>query len=74
VATPLLCFPKADVVVSDLVPSMAPPQIFVNQDWFKQVSAIAGAISMLTAAVLLSLAPLQDSKLDPLLPTSSAGS
>lgn len=70
VATPLLCFPKAEVVVDDLMPSLV-TNSFVNQDWVKQVSAIAGTISMVASAVLVSLAPLQDSKLDPLLPTSA---
>lgn len=71
VATPLLCFPKADVVVDDLMPST---DGFMNQDWVKQLSAIAGAVSMIAAAMFLSLAPLQDRKVDPLLPMSPAKS
>lgn len=71
VATPLLCFPKAEVVVADLMPAYASPHSLMNQDWFKQVSAMAGTVSMVAAAVLLSVAPLRDSKLDPLLPATS---
>jgi len=68
VATPLLCFPKADVVVSDLLPSTGS---FTNLTWPGQVSAFAGAVSMALSAILLSLAPIHDAKVDPLLPKSA---
>lgn len=71
VATPLLCFPKVEVVVSDLMPAEVPTHSLMGQDWVKQVSAMGGAVSMVAAAIFLSLAPVQDSKLDPLLPTSA---
>lgn len=69
IATPLLCFPKLDVVVGDLIPSS---QSFTYQPGPKQASAIAGSISMIAAAILLSLPPIsfsKDCKVDPLLPT-----
>lgn len=66
-ATPLLCFPKADVVVGDLVPSTAS---FTNLNWPIQVSATAGAVFMAAAAILLTYVPFQEKK-DLLLPTTS---
>eukprot|EP00746_Dinoflagellata_sp_MGD_P054084 gnl/MRDRNA2_/MRDRNA2_23707_c0_seq1.p1 gnl/MRDRNA2_/MRDRNA2_23707_c0~~gnl/MRDRNA2_/MRDRNA2_23707_c0_seq1.p1 ORF type:complete len:135 (-),score=29.49 gnl/MRDRNA2_/MRDRNA2_23707_c0_seq1:603-1007(-) len=68
-ATPLLCFPKAAVVVGDLMPS-AESKWLASDDGPKQWSAIAGAVAMVAAAILLSLAPTQDKKVDPLLPSS----
>jgi len=67
VATPLLCFPKFDVVVGDLIPST---QSFTYQSGPKQVTAIAGSIFMVAAAILLSLPLPRDGKVDPLLPAS----
>jgi hypothetical protein len=70
VSTPLLCFPKADVVVGDLITDPA-VQNFTNLNWPGQISALSGAILMAAAAVLLSRAPLEDKKANPLLPTTS---
>eukprot|EP00746_Dinoflagellata_sp_MGD_P123267 gnl/MRDRNA2_/MRDRNA2_57950_c0_seq1.p1 gnl/MRDRNA2_/MRDRNA2_57950_c0~~gnl/MRDRNA2_/MRDRNA2_57950_c0_seq1.p1 ORF type:complete len:112 (+),score=9.99 gnl/MRDRNA2_/MRDRNA2_57950_c0_seq1:283-618(+) len=69
VSTPLLCFPKADVVVGDLLPSTAS---FTNLEWPIQVSAVSGAVCMAAAAILLSRAPLEDKKANPLLPTNGS--
>jgi len=50
----LLCFPKADVVVGDLLPST---QGFTYQPGPKQDSAIAGTILILASVALLLFKP-----------------
>jgi len=60
-------FPKFDVVIGDLIPST---QSFTYESGPKQVTAIAGSIFMVAAAILLSLPLPKDGKVDPLLPAS----
>jgi hypothetical protein len=69
VSMPLLSFPKVDVVVGDLLPSMSS---FTDLEWPGQVSGAFGAFFMVVAAILLSRAPQQDQKANPLLPSNGS--
>lgn len=53
-ATPLLCFPKGDVVVGDLLKNT---RDFTYQPGPKQESAFAGSVTILLSVALLILKP-----------------
>lgn len=63
-ATLFLCFPKADIVVGDLMPST---RSFTSLPGPKQQSAIAGTILLLAAAASLLYAQKSAVKCEPLL-------